>query len=241
MATSPIEILKFAAIPVAATILGGAIAAYRAPSPRVRSAIQHFAGGVVLAAVAGEVVPELMHHHSPIATGVGFALGVAAMLGVKALTEGPEGAAGEEAKPPARLLTVVGVDISIDGVLIGVGFAAGAKQGLLLTIALTLEVLFLGVATAASLRKSGVMPRRAALSVVGLAGLLLAGAALGALLQTALTGAVLVGVLGFSSAALLYLVVEELLVEAHEVPETPASTAVFFLGFLVLFLVEMMA
>lgn len=241
MASSPFEILKFTAIPVVATVLGGAIAARRAPSPRVRSTIQHFAAGVVLAAVAGEVVPELLHHHSPVATAVGFMLGVAAMLAVKALTEGPEGTTEEGARPPARLLTVVGVDISIDGLLIGVGFAAGAKQGVLLTIALTLEVLFLGVATAAGLTRSGMTPSRAVASITGLAALLLLGALAGALLQSVLTGVVLVGVLGFSSAALLYLVVEELLVEAHEVPETPVSTAVFFLGFLVLFLVEMMA
>jgi ZIP family zinc transporter len=37
-------------------------------------------------------------------------------------------------------------------------------------------------------------------------------------------------------AALLYLVTEELLVEAHEVAETPWAAAMFFAGFL-LFLV----
>lgn len=238
MPAAPLEILRFAAIPVVATLVGGAIAARRAPSPRTRSMIQHFAAGVVLAAVAGEVVPELLHHHSPVPTAIGFALGVAAMLGVKALTGGEE---AEEQRSPRRMLTVVGIDVSIDGLLIGVGFAAGAKQGMLLTIALTLEVLFLGVATCTALRRSGVGEGRAIASVAGLAGLLLVGATAGALLQSVLTGHVLVGVLGFSSAALLYLVVEELLVEAHEVPETPLSTAVFFLGFLVLFLVEMMA
>jgi ZIP family zinc transporter len=32
------------------------------------------------------------------------------------------------------------------------------------------------------------------------------------------------------AVALLYLVTEELLVEAYEVPETPLSTAMFFIG-----------
>ena len=44
----------------------------------------------------------------------------------------------------------VGIDILIDGLVLGIGFAAGAKQGLLLTGALTLEVLFLGLALASS-------------------------------------------------------------------------------------------
>ena len=47
--------------------------------------------------------------------------------------------------------------------------------------------------------------------------------------------------LGFGCAALLYLVTEELLVEAHEVPETPLATASFFVGFLVLLVIEMLA
>lgn len=47
--------------------------------------------------------------------------------------------------------------------------------------------------------------------------------------------------LGFAVAALLYLVTEELLVEAHEVPETPLSTAAFFIGFLMLMLIDMSA
>lgn len=41
-----------------------------------------------------------------------------------------------------------------------------------------------------------------------------------------------VGILGFDIGALLYLVAEELLTEAHEVEDTPFITAMFFPGFL---------
>ena len=47
--------------------------------------------------------------------------------------------------------------------------------------------------------------------------------------------------LAFGAAALLYLVTEELLVEAHEVPDTPLLTAMFFVGFLALFILEGLA
>lgn len=40
-------------------------------------------------------------------------------------------------------------------------------------------------------------------------------------------------ILGFGVAALLYLVTEELLVEAHSVEDTPFITAMFFVGFLI--------
>lgn len=59
MATPHEQILALTLIPAAATIFGGAIAVWRTPSETVRSVIQHFAAGVVLAAVAGELLPEM--------------------------------------------------------------------------------------------------------------------------------------------------------------------------------------
>jgi len=44
---------------------------------------------------------------------------------------------------------------------------------------------------------------------------------------------VLAAILGFGVAALLYLVTEDLLLEAHAPSDTPAITATFFLGFLI--------
>ena len=38
-------------------------------------------------------------------------------------------------KGPTGLLTLVGIDLFIDGLVLGIGFAAGMKAGLLLTIA----------------------------------------------------------------------------------------------------------
>jgi hypothetical protein len=52
--------------------------------------------------------------------------------------------------------------------------------------------------------------------------------------------AVLAGTLSFSAAALLYLVTEELLMEAHEVEEKPIATLVLFGGFLVFWAIQLM-
>ena len=49
---------------------------------------------------------------------------------------------------------------------------------------------------------------------------------------------VIAGFLSFGLMALLYLVTEELLVEAHEKPDTPRISAMFFIGFLGLLLIE---
>jgi ZIP family zinc transporter len=46
-------------------------------------------------------------------------------------------------------------------------------------------------------------------------------------------------VLAFGVAALLYLVTEELLVQAHEVEDTAIQAATLFFGFIVLFALDM--
>ncbi len=241
MSTPLSQILGLTLIPVFATVLGGAIATFRTPSEKLRSLVQHFAAGVVLAVVAGELLPEMTKEHRPVGVVIGFVLGVALMLGVKAVTERIEGRSGSSGNSKAGLLTAVGIDVFLDGLLIGVGFAAGERVGTLLVIALTLELLFLGISVAASLAEAKFPRSRNILTVTGLAGLVAVGAWLGGSLLGGLSGLSLEIVLSFGAAALMYLVVEELLTEAHEVQETPLITASFFAGFVALYLLELMA
>jgi ZIP family zinc transporter len=62
----------------------------------------------------------------------------------------------------------------------------------------------------------------------------------GNLLLTGASHAVIGGTLAFSAAALLYLVTQELLMEAHEVEEKPISTLVLFGGFLAFWSIQLM-
>ncbi|MBI2753890.1 MAG: transporter [Betaproteobacteria bacterium] len=235
------HILGLTLIPVAATVLGGAIAVIKVPSDKTRSLVQHFAAGVVMAVVAGELLPEMTREHHPLGVLIGFVLGVALMLGVKALTERIEQKDEQSGGGKAGLLIAVGIDVFLDGLLIGVGFAAGERVGTLLVVALTLELLFLGVSVAASLTEAKVSRARCLLTVTGLSVLVVCGALLGGSLLSGLSGLALEIVLSFGAAALMYLVIEELLTEAHEVKETPLITAAFFAGFVALYLLELLA
>lgn len=237
---SSLNTLSYAAFPAAAVVLGGVISVIRPPSVSTRSAVQHFAAGVVFAAVATELLPDVMHRKMPLFTIFGFALGVIVMLIVKALTENEPKKGSIKEGLPTALITALGIDIALDGLLIGVGFAAGEKQGILLTIALTLEVLFLGVSAAAALSGAGASQARIAMTTTGLGGLLLLGAALGAIFLSNMPSEMLDIVLSFGIAALLYLVVEELMVEAHDAPETPWLSGAFFIGLLLLLILEML-
>ena len=74
---------------------------------------------------------------------------------------------------------------------------------------------------------------------MGLAAVLGASALIGFTLLAGVPTAVLATLLAFGSAALLYLVTEELLVRAHDLGETRLVTSLFFLGFVVVFAAEL--
>jgi len=238
------RVLAYALIPGATIMLGGALAVLRPPGAKVRSAVQHFAAGLVFAAVAVEILPGMIHERKPVAVFIGFAIGVVLMLLVKQLTERMEKEPAEgEPKIESRssLMLALEIDVLIDGLLIGVSFAAGAKAGLILTVALAIEVMFLGLAAAVALSESNASRTKILSTCAALSLFLLTGAALGATFLSHLSGWALEALLSFGCAALLYLVTEELLVEAHEEIETPVQTAMFFLGFIALLVTEMIA
>ncbi len=229
--TNPLlNVLAFTLIPVAAAIIGGAFAAWRTPTPELRSIVQHFAAGVVVAAAAGELLPNVVHEKSPAAVIIGGGLGVILMLAVKEF--------GGKVEGNFSLITTVGVDVFIDGLIVGIGFVAGAKEGMLLTIALTIEMLFLSLSVAATLSGAKVSRLKVLMTTLAIALLLPIGATIGVVTLAGLSGAMLAGFFAFGLVALLYLVTEELLVEAHETPDTPFTTAIFFVGFLLLIAIE---
>ncbi len=226
-------------IPAVAMLAGGGVALRWNPGGATRSGIQHFTAGVVIAAVAAELVPSLHLGQSTLAMAIGFLLGVATMLAVKKFA----GEAGEEegatASPVGPLAVTIGIDLAVDGLLCGVTLAASSGGGEVVVGALALEVLFLGVATVVSLRNRGMAPGRLAALLVGLAALIPIGGFAGYALFGAAPGWLQIAVLAFATAALLYLVFEELLSEAHEDhADTAVTTAMLFLGFLIVLVIK---
>ncbi|MBE7185969.1 MAG: transporter [Methylobacterium mesophilicum] len=222
--------LQFSLIPLAAIVLGTFIAAWRTPGAGIVAAMQHLAAGVVFAAAATEILPQVMHGNSPVATLIGGAAGVAAMLALKAAESRFEG--------PVALLATIGLDLAIDGLVLGLAFVAGEQAGVLLAVALTLEVFFLALTLTNDLKARFTKLRAITISCA-LAFLVPVGA-LAAQPVASLSPFWITGFLSFGLMALLYLVVEELLVEAHEKPDSPLISAMFFVGFLALLLLEEM-
>jgi ZIP family zinc transporter len=237
MATNALLIM---AIPALVALCGGVLAAFWAPNHATRSLIQHFAAGVVLAALAVELLPEIGREHAPGWVLISsFALGSLFMYGLKLVTLRLEhgAAAGKGAGGLSTgLLLATFIDVAIDGFIIGAGFAAGGETGTVLALGLSVELLFLGMA----LTNDSVSGWRIVSISGALGATVMFFAVLGNLLLAGASHAVIGGTLAFSAAALLYLVTEELLMEAHEVEEKPISTLVLFGGFLAFWSIQLL-
>ena len=230
---STVNILLVTLIPLGAAIVGGIIAAWRSPGKRMLSLIQHFASGVVFAGVAGEVIPDI-EQRSTIAALLGFIIGVPLIIGVKKFSERLESRTNKQ----AGLALVTAIDLAVDGLPVGIGFIVGGKTGLILTIALSLELLSLSLAVAGGMTKSTRLKR--ILIASGLGGLFWVSANVGAFTFGHFSSGVQTATLAIGAVVFMYLAAEELLGEAHEVEETSVSTAVFFSGFVLLLMIEML-
>jgi len=78
------------------------------------------------------------------------------------------------------LLVAVGVDFLLDGLLLGVGFAAGTRIGILFALAEAAEQLSVGLALASEMTKAGVGRARVMIVVSALGCLVFVSAGLGA-------------------------------------------------------------
>ncbi len=235
------KIILFSLIPVFTMTTGGIIAIIRKPNGNIRSLILHFAAGVVFSVVAVELLPDIVKNHKPLQVIIGFALGFLVMTGIRKFTETEEGkdVAINKSKLPVSLLVAIGVDIFIDGLLLGIGFSAGNTEGMLLAIALSIELLSLGMATAAELSDNDLSKQKSIGLIVLLAVVFFISAVLGATLLHNLSHSAMEIVLSFGLSALLFLVTEELLIEAHQEKETVWHTSAFFGGFLLFLILGM--
>src|SRR3954447_9356518 len=164
--------------PVLAAALGAMAVFLWTPKASVRSALQHFAAGVVFSVAAVELLPEIRKQHHPREVVLGFSLGIVLMLALRSVTAKLENKETEgSGKLPFPLLTAVVIDVLIDGFLIGIGLRAGQKEGLLLTVALATEFVSLGLALMLALLERQISRFRAFGVVLAVCLLVMVGAA----------------------------------------------------------------
>jgi len=142
---------------------------------------------------------------------------------------------------PIGLITAVWVNGAIDGLLIGIAYINSGTAGFITSVALSLEQCLLGMTTANSLSRTRSqrlsvavsLPLALPIPIFGLiAGTFLAG----------VDGSLFAGINAFGVAGLLYLVTEELLIEAHEDEETDRwfVSGLLFVGFIFVILLDVL-
>ncbi len=114
------------------------------PGPKFRSALQHLAAGIIFASVATVIVPELLSGSHIGTMVIGYILGMVLIFGVRMFDQKAGAESGSGSGGWIRLATAGSVDLLIDGFLMGVAFSVSHESGVLLTIAIAFEVLFLG-------------------------------------------------------------------------------------------------
>lgn len=225
-------------IPAIVASLGGLLAVFWNPSHQMRSLIQHFAAGVVLAALAVEVLPEISREHAPGWVIIGaFAFGGLMMYIMKLWSMHLESQESDEESLNYGLIAATFIDVAVDGFIIGAGFAAGGNTGFILALGLSVELLFLGL----SLVSNTIKGWRVVMMTAALAGVVLTCTLLGNYLLAGASTSMISAILAFGVAALLYLVTDELLVEAHTIEEKPSSTLWLFAGFLVFWSIQLLS
>lgn len=253
-----VQALGLGTIGLVAGVVGAVIAALamRSRTSTLTSYVQHFAAGLIGAAATLDLIPEALDLGGGWPLIIGFVLGNAFMLALRALLlhvghgdsqddshDHSNGQVSTQASATTavnlRMVTSLAVVVLIDGAIVGVALSAGGAAALLIAIALSIELLFVSASTAGSTRGNG-GSIGVAIGVGSFVALMMpVGAVLGALVFAGVSAPLLIAGLAFGAAALLFTAVAELLVEAYEIKESTGTIAMAGAGFL-LFLILMM-
>ncbi|MDA8368991.1 MAG: ZIP family metal transporter [Nocardiopsaceae bacterium] len=227
-------VLMLALVPAAANMLGGLLAEAVSLSARIFSAALHLAGGIVIAVVGVELMPRALQADPAWLPMVTFAVGGGLFLGMDALSGFVRVRASSDAdKGSVGIYLGVVLDLFSDGVMIGTGSVINPGLGLLLALGQAPADLPEGFAAQAAFRRAGVRLRWRVPAGLGFVVPILLGAALGYLALRDAPDAVTLSVLAFTGGALLSVVVEEMIPEAHEAKRSRLDSFYLTLGFVV--------
>jgi ZIP family zinc transporter len=141
---------------------------------------------------------------------------------------------------PWAVVFSIAIDAAVDGFLIGIAYIASVHVGYVMAFSTCIEMGFLGLTFSAQIRNVTNNVWRHAMVVSSPPLVLIIGGLCGASVGTLLEAnpAVFVACLSFAIVALLFLVTQELLIEAHE--NNPVETwwvsSMFFVGVLFIIL-----
>lgn len=226
-------------VPALALIGGGVLGSRFHPQQRLRGIIAHLVGGLVLGTAAADLMPAASRSGHLLALAFGFCLGFSLLLVINAVLTEPKAAeTAQQLRPLLILLLPFLVDSLIDGLVVGISSDA-TDHGWIIPLAVALEMGFTAVGVGTLLGR-GAGRWRSTLGGALMAALYLVGLGISGSLANWLKGPALTGLLAFGTAALIYLVIEEVMKEAHADGEDDSGVVnlAFFVGLLVVWLLD---
>jgi len=233
-----INATAYSLLPVSFMLIGGVLSLLKTPPDKFIRAAHQFAAGSILAAIAIELLPKLTAGNFHISLAGGFTLALIIMIYLKHVSGRLQQGSLPPAGYPRGLVLSNGVDLAAVGALLGIAMYTGVRQGQLIVVAISIQLLFLGATYASDMKKRGVSIITNLVTLVGLVVLLYAFNLSFGYLMDVLPQAWYGVMIAFGAAALLFLVLEELWLEAPKSRDPIWATSIFFLGFLFIFLLE---
>lgn len=231
-------VLGLAALPALGNFAGGVMAEVFRVSERALSLALHLAAGIVLAVVGLELMPEALEASAPWVPLLAFVAGGAAFIGLDHTighVQGLLGSGDDERQGSAlAIFSGVSMDLFSDGVMIGTAAVLDPRLGLLLAMGQVPADVPEGFAAVATLRSAGISRERRFLLSAAFAIPIFVGATLGYFALRDAPEVVTLSVLALTGGALVAVVVEEMIHEAHE-GETSQMGPVFLTAGFALF------
>lgn len=221
-----------AAAGVVGTGLGGLIInLFGTPSKKTLSFILASSGGIMLAVVFHDLIPEALEYGTLGSALSGMVLGIGMLLVLDGLIPhahvSTTSGQGKSRSRFIRTSLLLGIGIAMhnfpEGLAIGSGYMANEQLGIGLALILAIHNTPEGMAMAGPMKAAQINP----LKIVGLAGLAGLPMGIGALVGGiigSISEAFLSLSLGFAAGAMLFLVFDELLPIAQETSDGRAST-----------------
>jgi ZIP family zinc transporter len=217
-------------LPGLATGVGGLLlVAFRKPSARTLDVVIGLTAGIMLAAAFFSLLLPALEEGTLIEVVIGFIFGCATLFALdnavphlhERFVERGHEAELDEARRDAQkrsilLLSALTIHNLPEGLAVGLAFAAGGPElGLPVAVAIGAQNIPEGFAAAAPLLDAGTSKRRAVGFAFATGAVEPPAALLAAGVATGIAGAILSGGLAFAAGAMIYVVVDELIPEAH--------------------------
>ena len=232
---------KFMMGPMIGILVGAAIGTHLTISDKTVSGLKSLAAGIVLAAVSTELVPEIAEVKVPkerLWVLFGIVMGAMLLIVMRTYFSKYDPLKSGGGRVPWEMVLSIAIDFFVDAILIGMAMTittgVEGNTGMVMAVALGTEMLIITLTASGQMKENSVKTPEIWSIAIGLSCVVLLGGLLGNYVAKSFKGSPpYYGLLAFGVAALIWLIIEELLVETSKNNlDSRIQASLVFIGFL---------